>query len=275
MSHRTFAPTLVSLYLLLVAPGSAVAQRELPLGMDGPTLRIELTRPLFGLGQLREAHFATSVWNATVLVPVNGWPTFYAQLGFGVGEIAGGWSGALANPRIGALFGRPTGLSASLHAALPLAQQMGDDFARVVGSYAHFEEWDRFGNASWALGVSGTAKTELDPGAFVGVRLGGTILVPTQSGLDSEAFATVALIGDAPAGPARLWIELSGIGVLTEPERTFLEVTSFFGTISVSLPNERFAPEAYVRVPFDEAVSSVVSFILGARMHIGHTRAGA
>lgn len=275
MSHRTFAPMLVAWYLLLATPDSAAAQRDLPIGLDGPTLRVEVTRPLFGVGPLREAHLATSVWNATILVPVDGWPTLYAQLGFGVGELDGGWSGALANPRIGALFGRTNGLSASLHAALPLAQQMGDDFAHLVGSYAHFEEWDRFGYDSWALGVSGTAKTELDAGAFVGARLGGTFMVPTESDVDSEAFATFALIGDAPAGRAKIWIELSSFAVLTQPERTILEVTSFFGTVSVSLPNDRFAPEAYVRVPLDDDVSSVVSFILGARVHVGHARAGA
>jgi len=274
MSLRTVALTAPSLWVLLLSPGSAVAQREPLLGMDGPTLRLELARPLFGVGQLREAHFATSVWGATLLVPVEGWPTFYTQLGFGFGEIDGTWSGALANAHIGALFGRVNGLSGSLHVALPVARQMGDDFAALVSSYAHFEEWDRFGNASWALGASGTAKAELDAGAFVGVRLGGTLLVPTEAGLDTEAFSTFALIGDAPAGRARIWVELSGIGVLTEPGRTFVEVTTFFGTVSVSLPNGRFAPEAYVRVPLDDDVSSVVSFILGARVHIGHTRAG-
>ena len=274
MHFRRVAPTLLSLHLMLLAPGSAKAQRELPLGLDGPTLRLEVVRPLFGLGQLREAHFVTSVWDATLVVPL-GWPTLFAQLGFGLGEIHDTWSSAFANPRIGVLFGQPNGLSGSLYAALPLEREMGGDFAKLVGSYAHFEEWDRFGNDSWGLSASGTAKTELDPGAFLGIRLGGTVLIPTDDELDSEAFASFGLIGDAPAGPAKLWFEISGIGVLTEPEFSFVEVTSFFATLSVSLPNAGLAPEAYVRVPLDDDISSIVSFILGARIHVGHTRAGA
>lgn len=275
MSCRTLAPTPLALLLLLLAAGSAAAQRQLPLGMDGPTLRLEVTRPLFGVGPFREAHLATSVWSADLVVPVEGWPTLFAQLGFGVGELGGAWSGALANPRVGALFGRPDGLSASIHAGFPLARGMGDGFAGLVGRYAHFEDWDRFGGRSWALGASGTARSEIEAGSFLGARLGSTLLIPTEHGLDPEAFVTLTVFGEVPAGRARLWIELSGIGVLTEPERSLVEVTSSFATFSVSLPVARLAPEAYIRVPLDEDVSGVVSFILGARIHIGHTRRGA
>ena len=261
--------------LLLSAPHGVSAQLWLPVDAQRTTLRLDVAKPLFDVGPFREAHFATTVWDATLVVPMERIPTLYARLGFSMGEIpgSGGWNAALAKPRIGAILGRDRGLHGELHVDLPLAREMGGNFATGVGRYTHFLEWERFGPDSWAVGGSVTAESEVNPATFLGMRAGGTLVAPTQDGFDRDGYAVFSFFGEAPTGRARILFELSGFALLTRPELNFSERTTFTGGLSISLPSHPLAPEAYVRVPIDENVSTLISFILGVRVHLGGPRA--
>jgi hypothetical protein len=275
MARLRIAITLPGLCLLLGAPPHATAQMWLPVDAERTTLRLDVAKPLFDVGPFRDAHFATTVWDATLVVPMDGIPTLFAQLGLSIGEIAGsgGWNATLSKPRIGAILGRDRGIHGELHADLPLAREMGGGFATGVGRYTNFEEWERFGPDSWSVGGSVTAEAELSPATFLGTRFGGTLLLPTEAGVDNDGFAVFTFFGEAPNGRARFLFELSGIALLTRHDLNFSERTSFFAVGSVSLPIDVLAPEAYVRVPIDDSVSAFISFILGMRIHLGGPRA--
>ena len=268
-------PVLAVMVLLLALPAPIDAQRELPLEADGPVLRLELAKPIFDIGPFHGAHFATTALDASFLVPVHPAVALFGQLGVTLGQIGGRrWSGASSNPRVGAAFGRDRGLSASAYTDLPLGQEIGSSFATGVGRYTYFEDWARYGRDVWGVGGSATAESELAPAAFAGARVDGTILVPLEDGVDGDVLGVLTLFAETPAGDARLWLELSAFWLVTQPDLTFSQRTTAFGTVSISLPTSPFAPEAYLRIPLDENMAGIIRFVIGARMHIGSTRPG-
>jgi hypothetical protein len=265
----------IALGLLSATVESAAAQRGLPLGTGGPVLRLEIAKPIFDLGVFRDAHLASSTLDASLVLPLEGSVSLFAQLGMGIGEITGvGWGATISNPRIGAAVGGARGPRASVHTDLPFLPEMGSSFGTGVGRFTRFEEWSRYGPDTWGFGASASAETELGPGALVGARIDGALLLPMVDGVDRDAYGVVAVFGDAPAGSARLWLELSGLVLFTRPDLDIGQRTTVAGTIALSLPLARFAPEAYVRIPVDENLSGIVSFVIGVRAHIGSTRRG-
>lgn len=273
MARSLAAGVSTGIWLLLLAPGPAIAQRDLPLEADGLVLRLELAKPIFSVGQFQDAHLATTAWDVSALLPVHPAVALFGQVGITFGQIGGlAWSGATSNPRLGAAIGRDRGLSASVYTDLPLSQEMGNDFAGGVGHVTHFEDWARYGTEYWGVGGSATAEAELAPAAFAGARFDGVLLLPLDVDMEQDAFGVLTAYADAPTGAARIWIEISCFALLTQPALSFDQRTAFFGTVSLSLPTRRFAPEAYVRVPLDENVSGIISFVLGGRLHIGSTR---
>ncbi len=192
MPHLRTATALSGLCLLLLgAPHGASAQLWLPVDAQRTTLRLDVAKPLFDVGAFRDAHFFTTVWDATLVVPMDRIPTLYARLGLSISEITGaGWTATVSKPRIGAILGRGRGLHGELHADLPLAREMGGDFATGVGRYTRFEEWERFGPESWAVGGSVTADN-----------------------VERDVFAVFTLFGEAPTGRARFLFEFSGFTI--------------------------------------------------------------
>jgi hypothetical protein len=265
---------LVAAHLLLaLGPLGLQAQQELPVGGVGPFLRFELAKPLFDEGPFYGSHFATTAGDLNLVVPVNGTLSLYGSVSYAVGEIEErGWSAAISNARIGASLGRRGSIHGRAHVDLPIATEISDGYATGVARYTFFEEFERYATDSWAVGGSVTAEDEMSPGAYVGARLGGSLVLPMGDDVDKDAYGTFEVFGDAPAGAARLLFELSAVALLTEPELHIDQVTAFFGTLSVSLPNYPLAPEAYARVSIDDTLGDLVRFVLGVRAHIGNTR---
>lgn len=260
-------------FVLHTAPRRLDAQQELPVGGVGPFVRFELAKPLFDTGPFHDSHFATTAGDVSLVVPLRGTLSAFARVGFAVGEIEErGWSGAISNTRIGASLGRRGSIHGRLHVDLPSAFEISDGYATGVGRYTFFEEFERYAEDSWAIGGSVTAEGEPGPGAYVGARLGGSLVLPNADGIDKDAYVHFAVFGDAPAGEARLWFEVSGVALLSDANLNASEATAFFGTFSISLPNATLAPEAYARLPIDENLGGIVRFVLGLRIHIGNTR---
>jgi len=159
-----------------------------------------------------------------------------------------------------------------VHVDLHLASEISDGYATGVARYTFFEEFERYATDSWAVGGSVTAEGELSPAAYVGARLGGSLVLPTGDDVDEDAYALFEVFGDAPAGDARLLFEISGVALLTDPELDIDQATAFFGAFSVSLPNYMLAPEVYARMPIDETLGGILRFVLGVRVHLGSTR---
>ena len=271
---RASLVTIAGSVLLAALPIAAAAQQELPVGLGGPALRLDVAKPIFDIGPFSDSHPATSVWDASLVVPIRPQVSLFAQMGFTLGQQAElGWSGATTNPRVGALLGRDAGLRGALHIDLPLAQEMGPAYANEVGRYTRFAEWARYGTETWAVGGWATAETELSPGGFAGLRLGGTYLIPRSDGADHDLLLSPAVFAEAPIGRrARFLLELSTVALVTQPELDFDQATAFFGTVSLSLPIDRLAPELYLVVPLDESLAGTVNFVVGGRLHVGSTR---
>jgi len=262
-----------ALFLLALGPACLHAQQELPVGGVGPYLRLELAKPLFDDGAFSGSHFATTAGDATVVVPMNGTLSIYGRVGFALGEIEErGWSGAISNARIGASLGRRGSIHGRAYVDLPLSVEISDGYATGVARYTYFQEFERYAKDSWTVGGSVTAEAEPSPGAYMGVRLGSSLVLATSDEIDNEAYGRISLFGDAPAGPTRLWFELSMAALLTDPELDIDQATAFFGTFSAWLPNVFLAPEAYALVPIDENLAGIIRFVLGMRVHFGNTR---
>jgi hypothetical protein len=266
------ASTLAALASIVAAPEPARAQVGLPVGGDAPSLHIEVIKPFFDdPGLFAGSRIATSIWDASVVVPFEGAPTLFARLGFSFGTIEGASASAtVSKPRLGAMITPRGGLDVEAHVDLPFTIEMGSsDYATGMGIFANYEELERFQSDSWSFGTSATAQTELDPGAFIGIRLGGTLLVPTGGGADTDLYAVYSAFGHVPAGSSRLRIEVSGIALVTEAGPTFSERSFLFASVMLSRPDVRFAPDLYVRVPVDESLGGILNFAVGLRAHMG------
>jgi len=274
MNRRRFIQGTAGAIAASTLVGRAVrAQQELPVGGVGPYLRFELAKPLFDDGPFYGSHFATTAGDVNLVVPVSGALSLYGSVGYAVGEIEErGWSAAISNTRIGASLGRRGSIHGRAHVDLPLSAEISDGYATGVARYTFFEEFERYATDSWAVGGSVTAEAEPSPGAYVGARLGGSLVLPTGGDVDKDAYGLIEIFGDAPAGDARLWFEVSGVALLTDPELDIDQATAFFATVSASLPNYALAPELYARLPIDENLGGIIRFVLGLRVHVGNTR---
>lgn len=270
MTPSRAAAASLALALLTSAPRATLAQEGIPAAGERRSFHFELMKPFFDdPGYLGGTRLPSTVWDASLAWPLEAGPTLFARTGFAFGmRRDAGARAAFAKPRLGALFGR-TGLNVEVHVDLPLLAELGGDpnYATDVGLYADWEELERFARDSWSVGASGTAETELDPGSFVGARLGATLLGSTLAGVDSELLVTQALFGHVPAGRARLHIEFSALVLATEEGADPSQRTYFFATVMLRRPESRFRPDFYARAPIDNGLEGIFNFALGLRVH--------
>jgi hypothetical protein len=255
---------------LAAGPAPVSAQRYLPIGGETPALHIEVTKPFVSAdGPFAGARFASSGWDASVTYPLGSGPTLFARMGLMYGSIEGlDGSLALTNPRVGVLVASATGgRSAELHVDLPLATDFGATYATGMGIFSNYEEHERFLADTWGVGATGTARVEPGPDAFLGARVGGRVLVPTDG--DTDVYATVSVFGDAPTDETRFRIEFSSLYLISREGIDFTERSTFFGSLDITWPFVRFSPTLFVRVPIDGTLDATVPIVAGARVLFG------
>jgi len=265
-------PTALALAAALLLSAPLAAQKGLPVGGEGPSLHLEVTKPFFDdPGLYAGTRVGTTIWDLTGVAPLPGGPTLFARVGFVFAAIDGaGYSQAVSKPRLGALFGLRRGLVAEAHFDLPFVLQTGDDdYAAGMGTFADYEAFERYFDDAWSFGTTLQAETETNPGTFVGVRGGATLVVPTGAD-DAELMLLYSAFTHLFAGErTRFGLELSGLAAATESELTFSERTFLFGGIVISRPTTRFRPELFIRVPVDEGLEGIINFVAGARVQVG------
>jgi hypothetical protein len=262
------AAMVLALSAVSVSPLSG--QRHLPIGGSRPALQLEVTKPFVSRdGPFAGASFASSGWDASVVYPLSGGPTLFARMGSMYASIEGlDGSLSLSNPRVGALLGSTDGRKrAELHVDLPFAQEFGEGYSTAIAVFADYEELERFELDSWAVGASASAEMEPGPGAFIGLRAGATVLVPTDG--SSDAFARVAFFAHAPTDRTRFRFELASQVLLTRSELTFSEKSTFFGGLEVMWAFTRFSPTLFVRAPIDGTLDARVPVTAGLRLLFG------
>ncbi len=272
MSRKMAAALVASVSALVAVPSSAWAQRGLAAGGVGPSLRIEVAKPFVdGLGVFAGASVSTTVWDAAVVVPLDGGPTLFARWGLSYASIEGlDASMTISKPRLGAMFGGEGAIRAEAHVDLPFTREFGsDDYATGIAFFTGYEELERFLPDTWSAGGTATWQRETNPGTFAGARLGGTVLVPTEGSADTDLFAVYAIFGDVAAGSSRVRLEMSGIAIVNEPGLDFSERTYFFASLELRRPGSPLAPELYVRAPVDEGIQGSITLVVGARVHLG------
>lgn len=255
----------------LTLPASSLAQLGPAIG-DGPSLRLEVAKPfLDDPGPFAGTSGTTSVWNATVLYPLDAGPTLYGRLGLAHASIEGlPSSRTLSKPTLGVIFGRDGVLRAEAHVDLPLAQEFGDDdYATGVAVLADYEHSERFLTDSWSFGASVSPRTVLEYGATVGGRLGATVLIPTESGADTELFVLYSFFASVPAGSLRWGFEVSGIADTTSDGLSASERSTFFAGVSLGFAETRFSPELFVKAPVDDDLDTSLNLVAGLRLMFG------
>jgi hypothetical protein len=254
---------------LSLGVSSLGGQQDLPIGGAGPALVLEITKPFTSRdGPFADASFSTTAWDASVTYPLASGPTLFARMGLLYASIEGfDASLALANPRVGAMIGSERGRRGELHVDLPLADVFGDPYAAGIGIFSDYEELERFTADAWALGASASAQVEAGPDAFLGARLGSTLLLPEGEG--SDLFALVSVFGDAPTDRTRFRIEFSSLTRATGSDVTFSDRSTFFASLGVTWPFTRFSPTLFVRAPIDNTLDGTVPIVAGARMRFG------
>jgi hypothetical protein len=270
MEERTMRTMSVAMVIALSTVTPLSAQRNLPIGGSRPALQLQVIKPFVSRdGPFAGARFASSGWDVSVVYPISGGPTVYGRMGSMYASIEGfDGSLSLSNPRIGAMVGsNEGGRRAEFHVDLPFAQEFGEGYATAIAIFSDYEELERFELDSWAVGASASAEIEPGPGAFVGVRAGATVLVPTDGG--SDTFARFAFFGHAPTDRTRFRFEVASQVLLTRSELTFSEKSTFFGGLEVTWPFTRFSPTLFIRAPLDETLDARVPLTAGLRLLFG------
>ena len=269
MTRPRAATMLLVVGSAVALPAPVIAQRTLPVGHARPSLHLELSKPFVSAhGPFAGARLSTTVWDASVVVPLGRGPTLFARGGLAYASIEGiGNSLIFANPRIGAMVGREGGLRAEAHVDLPFAREWGSDYASGVAYFTSHEEFERFETDSWSLGASASAEREMDVDAFFGARLGGTLFVPTRA--DADAFGLISIFGHSQPNRTRVRIEFSAMMRASGTGLDFSQRTTFFASLEAGLPFSRFAPELFVRAPIDETLDGTVPIVAGLRLRLG------
>lgn len=260
--------------LLLTSAATARSQVNLPIGGERPSFQLEIEKPTVdSYGVFAGARFFSTVWDASVALPLSAGPTLFARIGLAYCRIDGiGGSATSSSPRLGALFGRVHGVSAEVHVDLPLAREMGqgEPYSTGLAQFTDFEGLERYQLDTWAVGGALKLERELDPGMFVGARAGGALTMPTEDSADRELFVTYALLAHAPMGAnTRLGIEFSGVTRVTQRPPDLNDLHAFFATVSIGRPRTSLAPRLFVRVPLDDALHSAVGAVVGLSLTLG------
>lgn len=252
----------------LLVPAGLEAQTGLYADAATPAVQIEVAKAFF---EGDAFGFASSVLDATVLVPMRAGSTLFARWGVSYATAdALPSSTTTSNLRLGMIFGEPGVTSGELHVDLPIASEYGDDdYATGFAIFTDYERFERFLADAWSVGGSVAPQRELPSGAIVGGRLGATLLMPTEDGPDSELFVLPGAFATLPAGSARIGAELSASVIMSEEGLSFAQRSIFLGTLSVALPNASAAPELYLRLPLDDDLGEVIDFVLGVRVRFG------
>ena len=267
----SFARTIAIFTAVGSLAGASHAQAQRLLSVDGQraSIHLEVTKPIVSRdGLFAGSRFATSVWDASLVLPLDRGPTLFARMGLAYASIEGLDDGlTLANPRVGAMVGGEGGRRrAEVHVDLPLATELGVDYATGIGIFSEYEEFERFAKDSWSVGASASAEAEPGPGAFVGARVGGTVLVPTSG--DTDIFGLFSFYGDAPTDESRFRLEFSGSVLASRTGVDFSARTAFFASLEVAWPMTRFAPAVFVRAPIDDTLDGTVALVVGARLRV-------
>jgi hypothetical protein len=263
------AATVLALTTSALSASSVSGQRYLPIGGARPSLQLEVTKPFVSQdGPFAGTSFASTGWDANVVYPLAGGPTLFGRMGLMYASIEGlDGSLTLSNPRIGAMIGSNEGKRAELHVDLPLAKEAGEGYSTGIGIFSGYEELERFALDTWAVGATASAQMEPGPGAFIGVRGGTSVVVPTNRSAD--VYALFSVFGDAPTDRTRFRFELASHTLMTESALTLTDRSTFFASLDVMWPFTRFSPTLFVRAPIDDTLDGTVPVVAGLRMTFG------
>ena len=270
MFYSRASALVITVALVPTFPTSAQGQEGLPIGGDGVSVRLELLKPsieedgrfpgsaAFGL--------ATSMISVDVAIPAPLGTTVFVNAGFFYANrldeyahrLRSPYNATISNPRIGVLFKGPGIFEGHVHVDLPLAKEIGlAYYSSAAARLTDTERRERFDPNGWSVGGSVTPKLLWPSGAFIGVRLGTTIWIPTVDWAERYRYSRFAvLIAHVPVGPLRVGGGFSGVATIgtpfllhpLDPTDTWL----YLWRLSVGLPHVALAPEVFVRIPADD-----------------------
>jgi hypothetical protein len=263
----SFVAALLAAAVAGAAPTPAGAQRLLSVGGAGPSLHLEVIKPLVSrFGPFAGARLRTSLWDATLGVPIAGGPTLFARMSLSyalIEELPP--SMTVGKPRFGAMVG-DAHVNVELHVDLPVGSEHGEDYATGIGIFANYEELERFETDAWSVGAGASTEWETPtPDAFIGVRAGVTVLAPEGA---TDTYALVGLFAHALTVETRFRLDASAV-VLARSGLGFDRSTAFFAALEIARPFSRSAPALFVRGPVDASLDGGVPLVVGLRLQLG------
>lgn len=169
----------------------------------------------------------------------------------------------VGNPYLGVegSFG-PSNVYGRIGGRLPLTPE-DKPVASFVGFSSDLDRWEAFLPDQVAVDVLIGYRGQRPSGFIFGVRGGPTLLIPTESGPDTEVFALlngrVGYVGDG-------YGVTGGIGsrvLLSQPGLSFADRSFHQLSAGAWLEGSPVRPGLRIRLPLDEDLSDVTDFVLG------------
>jgi hypothetical protein len=263
-----------------LVPIAAGAQLSYPTPRSHAGVELALSKPFlkggdFGAASsLLTARFSAPAGEASIFAE---WGVSHGSIGYdyydynsygGVSRVHATESGTTtANLAVGAAFGKAEGTSGSFTVSLPVAHESDDyGIGTEVAVFGDPDHLERFAPHVWSAEGAVRFARRLESGASAGIRIAGVVIGSNQTGGNTDLYSRYAAFGTAPAGPAELGAEVSGMAIITQGGLSLSQRTFHQLTISAGLPRVGGAPHLFVRVPLDHDLSQIVKATAGIRV---------
>jgi hypothetical protein len=245
-----------------LAAEPAAGQSLVATTTEDVTLGIQLKNPSLG-GTANPRSWSSSLetdllfrWGASVYV--QGW----LPLAFAGAEFVDGTSAYLGNMGATFIFGPPGAPSSFLGFTLPTATNIGGpNLAVLVGLLPNEDEPELWAEDVMSARGGIMPSVQLSPQAVVGVRVGGSLVVPTDFE-DVWVYGRGALWGSTAAGPAELRADLV-TSYLINGDDAFADKFRMYLDARAGLPDVPASPGILFRLPLDEEARQALDFTVG------------
>lgn len=249
---------------LLSTSLDASAQTFVPAPVDEPGFVLQLEKPFLPFDGL---DFYSSNIEADVLLPLSTGRSVAIGVPLAVAGADGahGTSFYLGNLRASLLFGTPGDPTAFLGVTVPTASNIGGpDLAVLVGALPWLNELEKWSDDAVSFRGAWIPSRSLDEGRRVGLRLGGSAVMPT----DFEnlfVFARAAGWGSISAGGTELRVDLNVSYDVTGDDGFGEQFTSYID-LGVALQQAAKGSTLFLRVPLDGDARDVLDLSVGWRI---------
>jgi len=259
--------------ITLLTPEDGRAQLANIGSSDGDAgFRMEMVKPFFrkdDFAFFSDLTFFSTTINVSAAIPVSDGLLVDAELPFARAAIsreAGGSSRTFGNPYVGLRTRSPesrAGLRAGIR--LPFLHESGDDdSASGVGAFSDFQRVERYLDERMSFVAAVTYRRTSDDADRLGLEAGTVIVTGTGGGSDeTDVWLTYGAGMDFPTGSFRIGLGMEGRVLTTESGLNLGERSFHHLNVEGGWAEGRIRPRVRIRVPVDDELGEIVSYIIG------------